>query len=117
MSPASGDAAGASATATAAAASPFVQSSQAVPGSGKGIKIGYLSNDESVPIVHVISLGIEAQAKRAGVNLVFCNGAGRGYWSTAKAIKWRFRHSIGTLRGRPRVLGMMQYVHGSAHPV
>lgn len=66
----------ASAAATTAASSPFVPSAQAVPGSGKGIKIGYLSNDESVPIVHVISLGIEAQAKRAGVDLVFCNGAG-----------------------------------------
>jgi ribose transport system substrate-binding protein len=73
---ASRPASAASATATAAAASPFVPSAPAVPGSGKGIKIGYLSNDEAVPIVHVISLGIEAQAKRAGVNLVFCNGAG-----------------------------------------
>jgi ribose transport system substrate-binding protein len=63
-------------SAKAAAAGAFVPSAQAVPGSGKGIKIGYLSNDESVPIVHVISEGIEAQAKRAGVTLVFCNGAG-----------------------------------------
>ena len=51
-------------------------SAQAVPGSGKGITIGYLSNKESVPIVHTISLGIEQQAKRAGVHLVFCNGNG-----------------------------------------
>jgi ribose transport system substrate-binding protein len=61
---------------TAAPASQFVPSAQAAIGSGKGIKIGYLSNDEAVPIVHVISEGIEAQAKRAGVDLVFCNGAG-----------------------------------------
>ena len=55
---------------------------QAVPGSGKGIKIGYISNKEAVPIVHVISVGIEQQAKRAGVNLVFCDAAG----DTAKAL-------------------------------
>jgi ribose transport system substrate-binding protein len=75
-SAASSPASGTWATTASALASPFVPSAQAVPGSGKGIKIGYLSNDESVPIVHVISLGIEAQAKRAGVDLVFCNGAG-----------------------------------------
>ena len=62
--------------ANASPASKFVPAAPAAPGSGKGIKIGYLSNDESVPIVHVISQGIEAQAKRAGVDLVFCNGAG-----------------------------------------
>jgi ribose transport system substrate-binding protein len=62
--------------ATAAPTSSFVPSAPAAIGSGKGIKIGYLSNDEAVPIVHVISEGIEAQAKRAGVDLVFCNGAG-----------------------------------------
>ena len=53
-----------SASAAAAPASSFVPSAPAVTGSGKGIKIGYLSNDEAVPIVHVISHGIEAQAKR-----------------------------------------------------
>ena len=55
---------------------------QAAPGSGKGIKIGYISNKEAVPIVHVISVGIEQQAKRAGVQLVFCDAAG----DTAKAL-------------------------------
>ena len=42
---------------------------QAVPGSGKGITIGYATSLEAVPIVHVISDGIKAQAKRAGVKL------------------------------------------------
>ncbi len=49
---------------------------EAEPGSGEGVTIGYLSNLESVPIVHVISEGIRAQAERAGVTLLFCDGAG-----------------------------------------
>jgi ribose transport system substrate-binding protein len=49
---------------------------QAVPGSGKGIVIGYATSLEAVPIVHVISSGIQAQAKRAGVKLIFCDTGG-----------------------------------------
>jgi ribose transport system substrate-binding protein len=49
---------------------------QAVPGSGKGIVIGYATSLESVPIVHVISEGIKLQAKRAGVKLIFCDTGG-----------------------------------------
>ena len=55
---------------------------QAVPGSGKGIVIGYATSLEAVPIVHVISNGIKAQAKRAGVKLIFCDTGG----DTAKAL-------------------------------
>ncbi len=55
---------------------------QAVPGSGKGIVIGYATSLEAVPIVHVISNGIRAQAKRAGVKLIFCDTGG----DTAKAL-------------------------------
>jgi len=55
---------------------------QAVPGSGKGIVIGYATSLEAVPIVHVISNGIKAQAKRAGVKLIFCDTAG----DVAKAL-------------------------------
>jgi len=58
------------------------QQQQAAIGSGKGVKIGYISNKEAVPIVHVISVGIQQQAKRAGVQLVFCDAAG----DTAKAL-------------------------------
>ncbi len=54
----------------------------AAMGSGKGLKIGYISNKEDVPIVHVISLGIEAQAARAGAKLYVCDSAG----SDAKAL-------------------------------
>jgi ribose transport system substrate-binding protein len=49
---------------------------QAVPGSGKGIVIGYATSLEAVPIVHVITQGIQAQAKRAGAKLVFCDTGG-----------------------------------------
>jgi ribose transport system substrate-binding protein len=49
---------------------------QAVPGSGKGIVIGYATSLEAVPIVHVITQGIMAQAKRAGAKLVFCDTGG-----------------------------------------
>jgi ribose transport system substrate-binding protein len=89
----SGDSAAATTTAAAAApaatteaaadtsAAPSEQpnvadASEAEAGSGEGITIGYLSNKESVPIVHAISEGIKAQDKRAGVTLVFCDGNG-----------------------------------------
>lgn len=55
---------------------------QAVPGSGKGLVIGYATSLEAVPIVHVISNGIKLQAKRAGVKLVFCDTGG----DVAKAL-------------------------------
>jgi ribose transport system substrate-binding protein len=55
---------------------------QAVPGSGKGLVIGYLSNKESVPIVHTISDSIRQQITRSGATLVFCDGAG----DNAKAL-------------------------------
>jgi ribose transport system substrate-binding protein len=96
-SAASPSATAATASALAAAASPFVPSAQAVPGSGKGIKIGYLSNDEAVPIVHVISLGIEAQAKRAGVDLVFCNGAGSDATALQCAKTFKTEHVQGII--------------------
>jgi ribose transport system substrate-binding protein len=68
-------------SAVAVAAGPPVQKNvvpqvQAVPGSGKGIVIGYATSLEAVPIVHVISDGIRAQAKRAGAKLVFCDTGG-----------------------------------------
>lgn len=47
----------------------------AVPGSGKGLKLGYISLGESVPFVRLVSNGIKAQAKRAGAQLVFCDSA------------------------------------------
>src|SRR5580765_8125531 len=49
---------------------------QATPGRGKGLVIGYATSLEAVPIVHVISSGIQEQAKRAGVKLIFCDTGG-----------------------------------------
>jgi ribose transport system substrate-binding protein len=46
---------------------------QAVPGSGKGLKLGYISLGEEVPFVHLVTLGIQKQAKRAGVKLFVCD--------------------------------------------
>jgi len=51
---------------------PFVN---AAPGSGKGLKLGYISLGESVPFARLVSNGIKAQAKRAGAQLVFCDSA------------------------------------------
>jgi len=47
----------------------------AKPGSGKGLKLGYISLGESVPFVRLVSNGIKAQAKIAGAQLVFCDSA------------------------------------------
>src|SRR5580765_505177 len=49
---------------------------QATPGRGKGLVIGYATSLEAVPIVHVITAGIQVQAKRAGVKLIFCDTGG-----------------------------------------
>jgi ribose transport system substrate-binding protein len=47
----------------------------AKPGSGKGLKLGYISLGESVPFVRLVSNGIKQQAKIAGAQLVFCDSA------------------------------------------
>jgi ribose transport system substrate-binding protein len=47
----------------------------AVPGSGKGLKLGYISLGESVPFARLVSNGIKAQARRAGAQLAFCDSA------------------------------------------
>ena len=51
---------------------PFVG---AKAGSGKGLKLGYISLGESVPFVRLVSNGIKQQAKVAGAKLVFCDSA------------------------------------------
>ena len=47
----------------------------ATPGSGTGLKLGYISLGESVPFVRLVSNGIKQQAKIAGAQLVFCDSA------------------------------------------
>jgi ribose transport system substrate-binding protein len=48
---------------------------QAQPGSGRGLKLGYISLGESVPFVRLVSNGIRQQARRAGAQFVFCDSA------------------------------------------
>jgi ribose transport system substrate-binding protein len=94
-----------SAAAAVTSAQPNVaQQVQATPGSGKGVTIGYLSNKESVPIVHTISQGIEQQATRAGVHLVFCNGSGDD--ATALNCAKTFKSE--------KVQGILNFQHDSA---
>jgi ribose transport system substrate-binding protein len=47
----------------------------AAPGSGKGLKIGYISLGEKLPFVRAVSNSIREQARIAGANLVFCDAA------------------------------------------
>ena len=68
-------AAGALAAVQAAPPAKSVKFVGATPGSGKGLKLGYISLGESVPFVRLVSDGIRAQAKIAGAQLVFCDSA------------------------------------------
>jgi ribose transport system substrate-binding protein len=47
----------------------------ATPGSGKGLKLGYISLGESDPFVRLVSKSIRRQAKVAGAELVLCDAA------------------------------------------
>jgi len=70
-----GFAATAYATRSAAPPNISVKFRGATPGSGKGLKIGYISLGESVPFVVLVSNSIKKQAKIAGAQLVFCDSA------------------------------------------
>ena len=65
-------ASGSPAAAPAAPVNPYVETG-AVPGSGAGKKIGYISLGEQVPFVVLVSNGIKEQAEIAGLELVFCD--------------------------------------------
>ncbi len=43
------------------------------PGSGKGLKLGYISLGEQVPFVHLVTLSIEREAKIAGATMIVCD--------------------------------------------
>jgi ribose transport system substrate-binding protein len=43
------------------------------PGSGNGLKIGYISLSEAVPFVHLATLSIEKEVKASGATLEFCD--------------------------------------------
>ena len=65
-------ASGSPAAAPAAPVNPYVETG-AVPGSGAGKKIGYISLGEQVPFAVLVSNGIKEQAEIAGLELVFCD--------------------------------------------
>jgi ribose transport system substrate-binding protein len=44
-----------------------------VPGSGKGLKLGYISLGEQVPFVHLVTLSIKRAAAAAGATMVVCD--------------------------------------------
>lgn len=51
----------------------IVEFRQAEPGSGDGLKLGYISLGESVPFAHAVTESIRAQATAAGAELVVCD--------------------------------------------
>lgn len=72
-----------SATTGAADSGPlFVDFRTVEPGSGAGLKLGYISLSEAVPFIKLVSDSIKKQAKVAGVELVFCDSQG----DAAKAL-------------------------------
>ncbi len=58
---------------TSASAAPTSASAGGLAGSGAGLKVGYISLGDSVPFVKLVSDNIKAQAKVAGVQLLFCD--------------------------------------------
>lgn len=66
-----------------------VEFQQAQPGSGKGIKIGLIALDNSVPFSQLVTKGIQQEAKRAGATLVVCDSKGDG--ATALACAQNFK--------------------------
>lgn len=46
---------------------------EVVPGSGEGLKVGYISLGDSIPFVKLVSDDIRAQAEAAGLELVSCD--------------------------------------------
>lgn len=63
------------APATSPSASPVAENPYdgAVPGSGEGKKIGYISLGDSLPFVKLVSESIQEQAEIAGAELAFCD--------------------------------------------
>ncbi len=84
--PDSGDATAALTAAVAAAntddpdAAEFVG---ATSGSGTGLVVGYISAGEASPFVHALTVGVQEQAEKAGVDLRFCDAQ----FDAAKALQ------------------------------
>lgn len=77
--PASG---GASDAASTPEGPQFVEFRAAEPGSGAGLKLGYISLSEAVPFIKLVSDSVKKQAEAAGAELVFCDSQG----DAAKAL-------------------------------
>jgi ribose transport system substrate-binding protein len=67
------------------------------PGSGKGLKIGYISLSEAVPFIHLVTLSIRQQAQRAGVQLVFCDARNDAATALACAKTMAVQHVQGLI--------------------
>jgi ribose transport system substrate-binding protein len=65
-------------TAAPSGESNAVQFQQPAPGSGKGLKIGLIALDDSVPFSKLVSDSVKQEAARAGATLVFCDSKGDG---------------------------------------
>jgi ribose transport system substrate-binding protein len=52
---------------------PFAPLLPTKPGSGKGLKIGYISLGESIAYIHVVTQGIQKNAKIAGATVIVCD--------------------------------------------
>jgi ribose transport system substrate-binding protein len=61
----------------------------AVPGSGKGLKLGLIALDDSVPFSKLVSDSVREQATAAGAELVYCDSKGDG--ATALACARNFK--------------------------
>ena len=48
---------------------------EVVPGSGTGLKVGYISGGDSIPFVKSVSDSIAKEAQTAGLELISCNSA------------------------------------------
>jgi ribose transport system substrate-binding protein len=66
-----------------------VQFQAAVPGSGKGLKIGLITLDDAVPFSKLVSDSVKKQAAAAGATLVYCDSKGDG--ATALACARNFK--------------------------
>lgn len=51
----------------------FVEFREAEPGSGEGMKLGYIALDDSIPFGKLVSDSIREQAENAGAELVVCD--------------------------------------------
>lgn len=59
--------------AEAVASGEFVEFRGAEPGSGDGLKLGFIALDDSIPFSKLVSDGFKEQADIAGAELVFCD--------------------------------------------